>query len=156
MGSERSYTDEENERLRAVVGQLVQRFGNQRRVADALEISQPALSAFLLGRYGFGPAVVRRIASLVGRTPDELLSGARGSIVAPARDEFPNREPVIEFAKRVGYSDAVVKKLRAARPSGRRDVPSTEWARLLVLFSSIADSPFEVDLAKGLRKAVEK
>jgi hypothetical protein len=142
MPAQRSFTDEQNERMRALVNALVRRFGNQRKVADALRISQPALSAFVLGKYGVGPAVARRIADLSGVSEKVMLGDD-----APAEvesDEFPNRLPVVAFARQAGYRDTVLDRLLAARPRSDRDLPTAEWTRLLVMLASLDDAPFDL------------
>lgn len=144
MPASRSYTDAQNTKARNVVAELVQRMGNQRRVADALNITQPALSAFMLGKYGIGPAVMKRLAALAGLSERQLLGEDPTEPVV--RDEYPNRAVVVEFARRIGYGASVIERLMLARPMRGGDVPAIEWARLLVHLDALEGSPLTIDL----------
>lgn len=151
MGARKAYTESQNARIRAAVEQLVSRFGSQRRVADAIGMSQPNLSAFVLGRYGVGSSVARRIAEVLGMSEEELIGA--DSAPPPPVDPYPNRAPVVEFARAIGTPDGVVRMLLRASPRDGRDVPSAEWSRLLCAISEIDRGPFEMPAPPRRRRA---
>jgi transcriptional regulator with XRE-family HTH domain len=141
---QRSFSPEQNERLRDVARELVKRFGNQRRVADAMGIRQPALSAFLLGKYGLGFQAARRLAHAAGLSEQDLF-GASPEARAPGSDEYPNRALVLEVGKSLGVSRVALQKLAAARIRGEDDVPAVRWLRLLVRLEDETHEPFVFD-----------
>lgn len=70
----RTFTAEENQRLRGVIKALMERHGwGQRAAADALGVTQQMVSAFLSGRSGAGYPLAVRAAELTERDLDDLL-----------------------------------------------------------------------------------
>ena len=76
--SRKSLSDEQNERLRVYVRELLKRQGgSQSELVLRLGLSQPAISAFLSGRQGTSYRVAERVATLLKLDVRDVLHGAR-------------------------------------------------------------------------------
>jgi transcriptional regulator with XRE-family HTH domain len=74
MTNPKSLTAEENERVIAAVRELLQQHGgSQSKLAPVLRIKQPTLSAMLGGKHQAGWPLARRVAELMGVTPERLV-----------------------------------------------------------------------------------
>ncbi len=69
----KSLTEEQNERVRALVRELLDRYESQTDLAPLLQVSQPTLSAFLGGRQGTSFHTARLAADLAKRDVMEVL-----------------------------------------------------------------------------------
>lgn len=105
-GSGKSFTPEENARIRAGARQLLARPGQSHTsVAKRLGIAQPTFSSFVRAEHptGAGMRMARAIARELGITPDELCSGQR----APGATRYcdlADWTPSVEDAQRT-YGD---------------------------------------------------
>lgn len=72
-GRGKSYSDAQNELIRAAARRLTEREGSATAAAKLLGVSQPTLSNFLNGRTGAGVQLAQAIARALSLTTDELL-----------------------------------------------------------------------------------
>lgn len=76
--SRKGLSDEQNERLRGYVREVLKRYnGSQSELAPRIGMSQPAISAFLSGRQGTTYRVVERVAALLKIEEREVLHGVK-------------------------------------------------------------------------------
>lgn len=75
MGAARgkSFSDEQNQRMRAVANKLSDRLGSRAALAEALDVSPPTISNFLNGKNGAGSELAQKLANYLGRTLSELI-----------------------------------------------------------------------------------
>lgn len=149
MGRRGTFTEAENEKLRQVAKDLIAAYGSQTALAAALgpEFPQPALSAFLLEKYGAGLGLARKLAELRDTTLEKLL-GRPGSGEHQAVDRYPHRAMVLDCARRLGISVEARAELASMRLVDREDAPVFWWLEQLVaLESRLRDSIRAVKLS---------
>lgn len=128
----RSYSEVENEKLRAVVRSLLDRpeTKTQMKLAERIGVKQPVLSGFLLGRYGAGPHMARGVAREAGTTVEALLGQDPRDGVS---DDYGNRQVVVDCAYRLGFSARAIARLRGLKlGAGADDPPPLSWLRTLL------------------------
>lgn len=98
MPAKQAFTDEQIDILVGVVRKHQKRFKNQTELAKALDITQPALSSMLSGKWHPGVTTARHIAALERMDLEDLLpewkaapATARPGTI-PAGPERPNLE----------------------------------------------------------------
>lgn len=127
------------------------RFKNQTEMAMALDLTQPSLSAILLGKWTPGESTARHIAALDKTTLEELLPDWEASEAesAPAtskasRGAFPMLETCVTFYSTTKqWSPWTIAAARAGY-FGPRDFPAPDWASRL--------DKLEAHMAKGKRE----
>jgi hypothetical protein len=120
----RSFTAEQNVIVRAAVRELLERYGSQPKLAAALEIKQPSLSNYLLGRFDAGPHLARKAAELKGMTVDELL-GLTRTVEPP--DRYPNRMEAVRVARKDGLPEAAIQVVLSAVLQSEDDLSIIDW-----------------------------
>lgn len=120
--SRQVFTDAENDRLRAAVAQLVEQYGTQQDVAKKLDVTQPTVSAFMLGRNGASIGFARAVARLLGKSLYEILSW-KTEDVRDAGPMYPTRDLVVEHVRAMGFGDDVLGQLATHAPSLDRGEP---------------------------------
>lgn len=122
----RDLTDEQNERVRDLVRELLRREGNsQTSLAPRLGMRQPALSGFLARRQGTSYAMVTRAAKLAGVSVDDVLAGRALSL-----DPYPARARALSVLADDAHPLAVA-YVRALSPARGDEVTALEWCRIL-------------------------
>ena len=111
----KSLPDEQNERLRGIVRELVAREfqGNASHAARAFGVTQSLVSEFLAGARGAGPKLLGGIATHTGRSIDELY-GRRVVPVADTSRAYQRLGDHPEFA--AALEGAVEQSPMLARP----------------------------------------
>lgn len=135
VAGSRSFTPEENAKIRAAATELRKRFKSQQAFADALNepnhvITQPALSHYLKGRHDAGPPLARAIARLLGLTLDEFLGGGQLRPIT-----LSNAELAAEFAIREGMREDVVREAIRTAPLAPDAAPS-RWVQHVGMFAA--------------------
>ncbi len=123
-GRGRTYSSEQNERIRAAAQELLGRYGSQANLAASLGLKQPSLSSYLLGRYNAGPHLMKRVAELRGMTVDELLGETQ--TVEPV-DRYSNRTMAVRVARLDGLAEPAVQAILSVVLQSERDLPIIEW-----------------------------
>jgi transcriptional regulator with XRE-family HTH domain len=111
--STRSLSPDESERVRAEVRKLVTRLGTQAHVAEATGLSQQQISLMLKPGAMIGVQSARKVATYLGATFDDMLSGS----------EAAPREPAL---RTVAGFDAAVAEARQRY----RHIPPEMWDTL--------------------------
>lgn len=104
-GSGKSFTDEQNARMREAAKKLLERYDSITALAAELDISQPALSNFLNSNSGVGPQVADKIARMSGTT---LLAYLDPALAALAGES--HARPV--FRNLPGWIEALIEVIR--------------------------------------------
>jgi predicted transcriptional regulator len=106
---------------------LVERYGdNQERFAEALEMSQGAVSTLVTGKGGVGVAMIESLERLAGS------SAAAGAIRRGLEEPYPGRRIVIELARGEGVSESVLRALGAVIPPSVEDPGEDYWQERLL------------------------
>lgn len=130
---ERDLTDEQNERVRTLVRELLKREGmTQVKLAPALGLKQPALSGFLASRQGTSYSTARRAAKLAGVEVEDVLAGR-----TTTPDPYPARARALAFAADVAHPDAIA-FVRDMEPRGANDLDAMGWMRILMFWDEQA------------------
>ena len=96
----KALSPEQNEHLRVLVKQLLERF-TQQELADLVGLTQASISGFLSGRVGTSMNMAKRVAELMGRTLDDVLA-----LRDPGEpDRYPKRAVAARFARAVGAEE---------------------------------------------------
>ena len=128
----KSLSDEDNERLRQVVRELLnsERFnGNQTRLGKELGKSQPWVSRFISGINGSSYQVALRVAELSGRPLNQILElDLTSSTVADgAVSRYPNAQAAAVFARSRGISEEAIEAVLTDQLMSDRDPSPDEW-----------------------------
>ncbi len=133
------FTDKQHEiLLRAVkhASQDKKRFKNQEQLALAIGMTQPSLSAYLLGKWRPGVTIARGIAHLEGVTLEELVGefgvkdeGKTGAKVK--KSGYPNLETCIDFYASTHTWAAWTLAAARAGYFGPEDFPPPRWMEKL-------------------------
>lgn len=122
----RDLTDEQNERVRDLVRELLRREGNsQTSLAPRLGMRQPALSGFLARRQGTSYAMATRAARLAIVSVDDVLAGRSLSL-----DPYPARARALSVLADDAHPLAVA-YVRSLCPARGDEVTALEWCRIL-------------------------
>ena len=139
MPAKTPFSDKQHEvLLRAVTraSQDKKRFKNQEQLALAVGMTQPSLSAYLLGKWRVGIEKAKGIAHLEGVTLEELIGPYKKEKAALAskkklRGDYPNLDTCIDFyATTHSWSPWTVAAAHAGF-YGPEDFPPPKWAQKL-------------------------
>jgi transcriptional regulator with XRE-family HTH domain len=127
-------TPEENERLRQrMMTALQTRFKNVTDLASAIGRSQPSISDFLNAKGGASIETVRRFASAMGTSVEDVLGHAGvTSVSLPSRaleydDQYPNRARAVVAARALGYTEEAIAQVQGQHFAGQPDMEPEEW-----------------------------
>lgn len=124
-------TDEQNERLRTVLVQLVEQSPSQEDLGDKLDTAQGHISAIIRGQPGVGGSydLIRKVAAL-SKVPESFflygeIPGMKG--IAKA-EKYPNRALGLRFARENRYDEEAMRVIDRMDPG--RDLTPLEWFEL--------------------------
>jgi transcriptional regulator with XRE-family HTH domain len=163
VASGRSLTPEENERVLAVVRELLKEEGaSQTSIAPKLGLKQPTLSAWLAGKHQGGYPTARNLAALMGVSVERLLGGDASD--GEDHDQRPRRRPELgnhreferhfaEFLRRVGdeYPDDI-RDAVAGATFGTGVPEFIDWR----VIEALAQAEMQVRKLKRERAAADK
>lgn len=112
----KSFSDEQNARIRDAAKRLLDRYRTTVALAKELGVAQPTVSNFLSGKNGAGPEIALKIAAASGMSLDELIGSEPGDGRRPTFGGLP------------GWPEAEAE----ARPM-RRAASDLDWARARAL-----------------------
>jgi len=140
-----TFSDEQLETLLAVLRKHRKRFENQTKMALALGVSQPSLSALLLGKWHPGVTTARAIAALDGMTLEDLVGAPAGEqppppsagVAVPGGSHLPGLDACLTFFRgSKDWTNATIAAAKAGAWGDDADPPAWE-ARLDALDQAI-------------------
>lgn len=104
--AERDLNSEQNERLRTLLRQLVERFGGQVALAAKLGRTQSTISGIINGRQGGSFAMAHAAAKLAGVDPSTVIDGTKSATPPATVVDYGPIDPRIPEWVRAGIVSA--------------------------------------------------